>query len=476
MIRQLLHQLTKDNRLKWYFAMAIAVTVTIFLLKFTVTGFGVYGDGLGYYTPLRSLLFDGNLWVNNEYQYYADTATQFGGSPRVFGPIPEYSKYTLGLGVVLLPFFAIGHFLALIIHQFDGTLPINGLSWPYELTYCLGSIGLGIASLILSYQFARRYFSKTACLLAVGGIWFASPLSYYLFIEASMSHGVSAFLIALFLTGIFTQPWQTNWRWQVALGLTIGMAAWVRPQDVLFLLIPILIAVIAFELPPDHSQPESLPKFSLTSLIQTLKQWPWWRSILVLISVAALMQLPQILIYLWQFGGLDKIPYLEEGKASGNSGSFNWFQPALWQVLFSGHRGLFIWHPLTFLSILGLGLTWRKFPRLNSALFMGFFAQVYFIAAWWCWWQGASVGGRMFANCTFLFVFGLAGLWDSLPGKNWQKWGLGITLFFIIWNGLIVLQYQSAMIPPEAPVTLTELYQNQFKVIPYFIDHLMAKF
>ncbi len=461
------------------------MTLAIFLLKFTVTGFGVFGDGLGYYTPLRSLLFDGNLRVDNEYQYYADTAAQFNSSPRVFGPIPEYSKYTLGLGIVLLPFFAVGHLLALIIHQFNTALPINGMSWPYELSYCLGSISLGIVSLVLSYKFARRYFSKNACLLAVGGVWFASPLTYYLFLEVSMSHAVSAFLIALFLYGIFTQPWQKQWSWQIALGLTIGMAAWVRPQDVLFILIPILVAAIsqrsatrcAVEFPAQgFPQPNHLPTLSAQSLLKSLKSWQSWRSLIVLIGVACLMQLPQILIYIWQYGGLEKIPYLEEGKASGSSGSFNWFQPALWQVLFSGHRGLFTWHPLTLLSIIGLGITWHKFPRLNSALLIGFAAQVYFIAAWWCWWQGASVGGRMFSNCTFLFVFGLAALWDNFPGRQWQKWGLGIILFLIAWNGLIVLQYQSAMIPPEAPVTLTELYKNQFKVVPYFVNHLMEKF
>ncbi|WLT36791.1 hypothetical protein NON20_11735 [Synechocystis sp. B12] len=41
---------------------------------------------------------------------------------------------------------------------------------------------------------------------------------------------------------------------------------------------------------------------------------------------------------------------------------------------------------------------------------------------------------------------------------------------------LIVLQYQSGMIPPEAPVTLVELYQNQFEVIPFFVSHLLEKF
>lgn len=476
MLNNFFYFFNQEKNIKYCFWTAVAVTLAVFLLKFFVTGFGVYGDGLGYYTPLRSLLFDGNLRVDNEYSYYAETAAQFNSSPRVFGPVPEYSKYTLGLGIILLPFFVFGHGVALVLHQFNNALPVNGMSWPYELFYCLGSVTLGIVSLVLSYRFARRYFDYTSCLLAVGGIWFASPLTYYLLIEVSMSHSVSAFLIALFLYGIFTKPWLTNWRWQIYLGLAIAFAAWVRPQDVLFLLAPILMGAILFEPDFKQEQLDDLPKISVQYLVKIIVQRKYWQPLLVMIGVAALIQLPQIFIYIWQYGGLEKIPYLEEGKAVGHGGSFNWLHPNLWQVLFSGYRGLFTWHLITLLSIIGLGVTWKFLPRLNSTLLITFLAQVYFIASWWSWWQGASVGGRMFANCTFLFVFGLAALWQKFPSRQGKKWALAITLFLPFWNLLIIMQYQSAMIPPEEPITLTELYQNQFKVIPFFVNHILSKF
>jgi hypothetical protein len=31
------------------------------------------------------------------------------------------------------------------------------------------------------------------------------------------------------------------------------------------------------------------------------------------------------------------------------------------------------------------------------------------------------------------------------------------------------------MIPPEDPITLSQLYQNQFKVIPFFIQRILQK-
>jgi hypothetical protein len=491
-----------DKGVKTLFIGAIVITLAIFLLKFCLTGFGVFGDGIGYYAPLRSLLFDGDLKVLNEHEFYSQSASIFGGGVRSTGPGVEYSKYTIGMGLILLPFFAIGHLVALALGFIGVNVEANGLTWPYELFYCLGSIGLGITGLWLSYRTARHYFSPTACAIAVGGIWFASPLTYYLLIEVSMSHAVSQFLISLFLYFCITKSWQKERRLQIALGGILGMAALVRPQDVLFIIVPILIGWLGIEenlnsansnsdknnfsvLPPKSSNCGEL------SIMDSPQSWgargakiydqlvtskrQYLSAIALILVVTVLMQLPQLLIYIWQYGGLSRIPYLEEGKARGYGRSFHWFQPEIFKVLFSGYRGLFTWHPLTLLAVIGLGLLARKMTRLACILLIAVGLQVYVISAWWCWWQGASVGGRMFANCTLIFVFGLAALWDYFPGRQWKKWGIGISCFLIFWNILIMLQYQSAMIPPEDPITLSQLYQNQFKVIPFFVQRILQK-
>lgn len=462
-------KLTKldDEGVKRIFIGAIVITLVIFLLKFCLTGFGVFGDGIGYYAPLRSLLFDGDLKVLNEHEFYSQSASIFGGAVRSTGSGVEYSKYTIGMGLILLPFFAIGHLVALALGLIGVNVEANGLSWPYELFYCLGSIGLGITGLWLSYRTARHYFSPTACAIAVGGIWFASPLTYYLLIEVSMSHAVSQFLISFFLYFCITKPWQKERRLQIALGGILGIAALVRPQDVLFIIVPVLIGWLGIE--------ENLNNQTKKINFRDLFKFQYLSAIALILGVTLLMQLPQLLIYIWQYGGLNRIPYLEEGKARGYGGSFHWFQPAIFQVLFSGYRGLFTWHPLTLLAVIGLGLLAKKMARLAYILLIAVGLQVYVISAWWCWWQGASVGGRMFANCTLIFVFGLAALWDYFPGRSWKKWGIGISCFLTFWNVLIILQYQSAMIPPEDPITLSQLYQNQFKVIPFFVQRILQK-
>ena len=95
-------KLTKINKvwIKRLFFLGTAITLLIFALNFYLVGFGVYGDGIGYYTPLRSLVFDGNLQVADEYEFLSQSASRFGGGIRVTVPIPEYSQYTLGTGLL----------------------------------------------------------------------------------------------------------------------------------------------------------------------------------------------------------------------------------------------------------------------------------------------------------------------------------------------------------------------------------------
>ena len=469
------HAEISPKTVKTIFAMAIAVTVTLFLVNFALVGFGVFGDGMGYYAPLRSLLFDGDLKVFNEYEAFSQTVSRFGGGIRVDlqKPIPEYSKYTLGLGLILAPFFGLGHLFALILQGLGLKVATNGLSWPYELFYCLGSISFAILGFILIYLTLRQWFSGWAALLAVIGVWFASALTFYITIESSMSHAVSMGLISSLFYLCLTTDWLKRTKIQILIGLVLGLATLVRPQDILFAIVPLLI--LAFERSQQLSKMVQL-KTPSQKFLAWLKFERHELAALAWIGLGIiLLIIPQILVYIWQFGGLANIPYFQEGTAEGQGGSFNGLQPEIWNVLFSGFHGLFSWHPLLFVAIIGIvQLTFKK-PALGWTLLVPFLLQVYLVASWWCWWQGSSFGGRMFASCSFIFAFGLASLWDQRVSDRQRAWAIAITGFFIGWNGLLILQYKTAMIPSEADVPMTQIILNQAKVIPFFIDHILGR-
>jgi hypothetical protein len=367
---------------------------------------------------------------------------------------------------MLSPFFLIGHLFALFLNGFGFSLAANGLTWPYELFYCLGSITFGIIGLIFCYQAARRFFSSTAALIAVVGVWFGSPLTFYLTIESSMSHAVSQGLVSIFLYLSLITPWLKQRKLQILLGLILGLSVLVRPQNGLFLVVPIILGLF---------EPLWFEAITFNKVKKAILNSSYLTAILIILSVTFLVQIPQLFVYLSQYETVGNIPYLREGADEGYGASFNWFNPKFFSVLFSGFRGLFIWHPLLFLGMIGLALSFRQFPLIAASLGVAFCLQLYLIASWWSWWQGASFGGRMFSNCSFIFVFGLAALWHYFQLKSKLLIPLGITLFLMIWNGLLVLQYESGLIPPEEAISIKQLITNQFFSIPYFINHVFNR-
>ncbi|MBN1867762.1 hypothetical protein JW916_10760 [Candidatus Sumerlaeota bacterium] len=443
-------QVLSRRRAVAVFGLAAAATLFLFLVHFRMVGFGVYGDGLGYYAPLRSLAFDRDLDVRNEYEYFASTRSRFSGASRWPFPIPRSSKYTIGMGLVLSPFFLLGHLLALLLDSLRVShVPPDGLSWPYEMFYCLGSAVFGLIGLWASYKACRLYCGRAPSVVATLGVWFASPLFFYLAIETSMSHAVSQGLVSTFLYCTLRRDWLRDKRSALFLGLLLGLAVLVRPQNILFCCVPVLLASSAWR--------ANGPGPVLKSLS------------LVAVGIVACAAV-QVVVYRAQYGALSNVPYLIEGRRGESGTSFHWLAPRLGQVLFSGYRGLFVWHPTVLLAVVGLLFLARRDARSSAALLVAFAGQVYVVAAWHCWWQGASVGGRMFSNCTLIFALGLASLWTPLRGR--ALWiAAGVTLFLMIWNTLIIAQYMTRMIPAEGPVTARELIVNQVRVVPRFLRH-----
>lgn len=438
------------------FAAACVVTLAIFWVYFFMAGrVGIYSDGIGYYAPLRSLVFDGNLDVSNEYQYFATTVSRFSGEARWPSPIPQYSKYTIGMAVVLSPFFFTGHLAALILHGLGIPTATDGLSWPYEFFYSTGSLLLGLCGMCLSYRAAKRRFGSFPAIVAVVGVWFGSGLFYYLAIVPSMSHAVSQFLVSAFLYLTLTRDWIGEKRTHLLMGLALGLATLVRPQNLLFALVPLCLILLKWK-----SDGEVAPK-DLSALGY-------------MGCVAMLVTIPQLLVYRIQYGDLARIPYLLEGATEHVETSFDWAHPRVASVLFSGLHGLFAWHPIVLVAIAGVFLSIRKYQE-SIALLAVFSAQVYFVSSWYNWWQGASFGGRMFSSCGFIFVMGLASLWSRAKTSLTQWATVFLTAAFIVWNILLAMQYTSQMIPDEGALSMRQIAANQLEVLPFFFAKFLGR-
>jgi len=345
------------------------LSLSVYIFRFQATGFGVYGDGLGYYSYDRSVFFDHDLNFSNEFNVWKHQYSKMFNQVRM-SPSVTVNQWNAGSAIIWIPFFLFGHLTALLLNLLKFPVAINGYSWPYEFAVGLGNIALGVVALFLLFDLGRKYVSEKLSLVGVILLTFGTNYLFYLMYEPVTSHVPSFFLFTLFLW-----LWKKEKKKFWLLGLSAGLLVAVRTQDVV-LVLPFLV----------------------------YEFWQNKKSGLKLIMATFLAFLPQLLVWQKMFGQITKIPYLSGGSA----GSFSLLPTHLWEVLFSPRHGLFLWTPLLLLGL--WGIKYFKNTRLAKLLLIGFILEVLVTSSWSQWWQGASFGARFFVSSLPLFFLGIISL------------------------------------------------------------------
>lgn len=316
------------RKIKLVFLLTGFFSILVFLVHFWTIGSSVWGDGQYYYSYLRSLVIDRNL------------------------NLEAGNKYSIGPSIFWLPFFILAH---IFIHG-------NGYELPYQLIVGIASGLIGVSGLFLCFLIADQYFGKKIALLATMGIWLGSDLFFYTSVDPVNSHSVSFFTSSLLVFLWLKYRNQYTLRKTFILGLTSGVLAMVRSQDIIFTL-PIILDI-------------------------GLKKNLW--SFVVGLGLGFL---PQLVMWQKIFGEI-RSPYLIYGH------QFFWQQPKIIEVLFSKNNGLLSHAPILILALLGM-------KKTGYFLFL---LQLYIVSCWFMWWGGAGYGGRMFISLMPFFILDLAHL------------------------------------------------------------------
>jgi hypothetical protein len=101
--------------------------------------------------------------------------------------------------------------------------PLTVFSKLYVISMAFATAIYGFLALWISFQVARRYVAERWAFLAAIGMWFASSLPVYMYLNPSWSHAHSAFVVALFLWyWEKTRNGRTRSQW-IFLGLIAGL-------------------------------------------------------------------------------------------------------------------------------------------------------------------------------------------------------------------------------------------------------------
>ena len=184
------------------------------------------GDDAGYYAYLRSVFFDGDLDFINERNYaHAEKLTPTGY---------VFNNWQMGQAVLFLPFFLIGHLLALIYDALGYPVAVDGYSAPYLLATAVASGTWLFLGLILVFQLARKFACGKVAWITALSIWLASPLLYFTFIRQRMAHTLEFAVSAILLMAWLRWRKSKNLSAHAVVGGVLGLLCMIRVINVAF--------------------------------------------------------------------------------------------------------------------------------------------------------------------------------------------------------------------------------------------------
>ena len=274
-------------------------------------------DGIHYYAYLRSLLFDGDLDLRNDYALlgWANTAHR--------------NVLPVGAAILWSPLVLLVH-LGREAARLFGAGPPNGAEPIYQGAACLATLAYGAAGLFLLQGALRRWAVPAAAFWATVLCWVGSPLRFYLSVIPGMAHGAEFFAAVLVLRSYLSLRARPDVRNAVGAGAACGLLFLVRSQDGLFLVLPALELASRF--------------------VRGLDRRPTARALLALTAAFAATALPQVLVWQAMFG----VPLLIPHKVIHGAQFMRPGQPELAGTLFSPRGGLFLNHPAMLAAAIGL--------------------------------------------------------------------------------------------------------------------------
>jgi hypothetical protein len=452
----------------------LLVLLALLLLTAPVIQRRIYAsDEIKYLAYTQSLVFDQDLDFTNQYQGWFDR------DPRKYAFIPDLLKTEpltgrpineapIGTGLLWLPFFLIGHGVALAARALGATIAADGYSAPYVWAVCYASFLYGWAGLLLIYRLLRKWAAPFSAALAVITARLATSAFHYMVAAPPWSHAASLFAVALFVTVWYETRGvreRTPWQW-LLLGATAGLMMLIREQDALFLSIPAVETALwglgggGWGLETWDQGSGSSGGVSSDSLSRRKRvgvradlggptagtgAGPMTRRERVAVLPRLALGWGLMLGAAGMVFGLQLLAYHAINGTWGPSktvaSKLTWWSPHFFEVLLSPQYGLLTWAPVIALALIGLVLLGRRDRTLALAFGVAVLAQVFIAGAFLTWKGASSFGQRRFINATVIIAFGLAALAEALRTRGVPRWSLaGVAVLFIAWKlGLVVL-------------------------------------
>ena len=409
----------------YYLASAIMLVALLISVLVFFRGIVADGDGIAYYAFPRSLIIDHDLNFENEFAY-ANEVVGIGMVPDRFPNtgVLRY-PYTTGNAISQLPFAFLGHLFAILLNHLGVTVPVDGYSLPYAASVASGSVLYAFVGFCLLLRVLWTRYGAAIAMLSTFGMWFGTVILSMAYLHPASSHGPDLLVTVLFFSYWYTNRDRSDWRSWFFRGALIGLCMWVRPQNVVF------VVLLGYD--------------ALFTWFQLWKVSDGIKVVLVYIlkigtGVAlgwCLAYLPQIVYNLFTCG----CAYYTGAETI----KLAWLSPDIATVLFGGEHGLFYWTPITIPAVIGLGFMFREDRRLAGGLAFVFAMTVYQIGVFG-FFGGAGAGERYLINMTFPLAFGFGAFLNYFSRRISLDWLATAVGGFIVLNVGLLSAYALGLI------------------------------
>ena len=382
----------------------------------TVNGYNATTwDALGYYIYLPSTFIYQDA---TELDWFPaiDSTYNVSGGTLYQATLEEDNNYVFkylgGVAIMEMPFFAVGHLIAL-----NSDYPADGFSAPYQYSIIWGAVFWFLFGLWFLRKVLLVYFSETITALTLILVVGATNLLQYVSVDGAMSHSFIFPLYALLLW--WTIQWHKNphRKYAFSIGLIIGLATISRPTEFIMIFIPILWML------PDSK--------NLKSKWQLVRKH---RSHILFALLGGIIGILPQLLY-WKIASGDWIY---------NVGSKWFFLNPWWRVLFGFEKGWFIYTPIAIFFIVGLfflkGLPFRK------AVITFTLINIWIIISWSDWQYGASYSTRALTQSYPILALPLAAFLTRIFSRKWSPIVIVISAYLVIVNLFQIWQYNAGII------------------------------
>lgn len=423
------------------FALAYGASIVVFPKP---GGRLLIGDALHHYVQLRSVVFDRDLQFQNEYVRMYGLRGGEPGTEWVYEPTATGHTRNLmpiGPGILWAPAFlglTLGVWLATLIGV---GYPLDGYGTLFQAAAGFSGIAAACGGVWLSYRASGELFAARSAIWSALVLWLASSAVYYSVISPTYSHAASLFATSAFWYAFVRTRATPSLSRYAILGALAGVAALMRWQDAL------LVVIVGLDLAWSWYDGVPLPR---------LASWAAASAVAAIVAFS-----PQMIVWQTLYGQPLSIP---------QGGDFmRWTEPALLPILFSTARGLFTWTPIVAIACVGFVPLARRDARVGVAAIVFLAMSWYVNAAVADWWAGEAFGARRFVSCFPVLALGLTAFTDRLALT--LRTLAAASAVVVLHLFLLLVQYQAYMkgvrqVVPYPSEGAYELWLARF-VVPF---------